>query len=115
MTHSDDPTTKAVKVIDYRPVMLGDRVLIRPVNAQQRGLLYRPETVVTQEGLILAVGPGSWQYGEWVEISLSVGQRVIFGRYSGHEVEVNGERLWSMRESEVHMILAAPLDKAKNS
>ena len=99
----------AVPPIDYRPVMLGDRVLIHPVDAQQRGLLYRPETVVTQEGIIVAVGPGSWQFGIWVGIGLSVGQRVIFGRYSGHEVEVNGERLWSMRESEVHMILAAPL------
>jgi chaperonin GroES len=94
-----------IKVIDYKPVVLGDRVLIRPVASEQRGLLYRPETVVTQEGIVLAVGPGAWQYGVFVSVGLQVGQRVIYGRYSGHEVEVNGERLWSLRESEVHLIL----------
>ena len=84
---------------------LGDRVVIRPLEEaeQMRGGLYIPDTAKEkpQEGEIVAVGPGRYEKGERVPMELKVGQKVLYGKYSGTEVTLNDEEYLIIKEPDV--------------
>lgn len=88
---------------------LGDRVVIRPLEEteQMRGGLYIPDTAKEkpQQGEIIAVGPGRYEKGERVPMELKVGQRVLYGKYSGTEVTVDDEEYLIIKESDVLAVI----------
>jgi chaperonin GroES len=84
---------------------LADRVAIRPMEEteQMKGGLYIPDTAKEKpiQGEIIAVGPGRMEKGERVAMELKVGDRVIYGKYSGTQVELDGEEIILIKESDV--------------
>ena len=88
---------------------LADRVVVRSLEGheQTRGGLFIPDTAKEkpQEGEILAVGPGRFDDGKRVPMEVKVGDKVLFGKYSGTEVMIDGEALLILRESDVLAIL----------
>ncbi len=84
---------------------LADRVAIRPLEEteQMRGGLYIPDTAKEkpQQGEIIAVGPGRYEKGEHVAMELKVGDKVLYGKYSGTEVTIEDETFLIIKESDV--------------
>ena len=84
---------------------LADRVAIRPLEEteQMRGGLYIPDTAKEkpQQGEIIAVGPGRFEKGERVAMELKVGDKVLYGKYSGTEVTIEDETFLVIKESDV--------------
>ena len=92
----------------FRP--LGDRVLVRRVEEEQKtkGGIIIPDTVKEkpQEGLIVAVGPGARDdSGKVQPLDLKTGDRILFGKWSGSEIKLEGEDLLIMKESDVLGVL----------
>jgi chaperonin GroES len=90
--------------MQFRP--LHDRVVVRRVDADQKtaGGIIIPDTAQEkpQEGEVVSVGPGARNdRGELVPIELKAGDRVLFGKWSGTEVKIDGEDLLIMKESDV--------------
>jgi chaperonin GroES len=89
---------------------LSDRVAIRPMEETEtmKGGLYIPDTAKEKpiQGEVLAVGPGRLEKGERVPMELKVGDRVIYGKYSGTQVELDGEEYILIKESDVIAKLA---------
>ena len=89
---------------------LADRVVVRSLEGheQTRGGLFIPDTAKEkpQEGEILAVGPGRFEDGARVPMDVKVGDKVLFGKYSGTEVVIDGESLLILRESDVLAVLS---------
>jgi len=88
----------------FRP--LHDRVVVRRIDADQKtaGGIIIPETAQEkpQEGEIVAVGPGARnERGELIPPELKSGDRVLFGKWSGTEVKIDGEDLLIMKETDV--------------
>ena len=88
----------------FRP--LHDRVLVRRVEADEKtsGGIIIPDTAKEkpQEGAVVAVGPGARdEAGKLIPLDLKVGDRIIFGKWSGTEVKIDGEDLLIMKESDV--------------
>lgn len=88
----------------FRP--LHDNVLVRRLEAEeeQQGGIIIPDTAKEkpQEGQILAVGPGKRQEdGTRRQISVAVDNKVLFGKYAGTEITIDGEELLVMRESDL--------------
>ena len=100
-------TTKQATSVTVGP--LADRVVVRSLEGheQTRGGLLIPDTAKEkpQEGEILAVGPGRFDDGKRVPMEVKVGDKVLFGKYSGTEVMIDGEALLILRESDVLAIL----------
>ena len=99
----------------FRP--LHDRVAVRRIEEDQKtaGGIIIPDTAKEkpQEGEILAVGPGSRdESGKLVPLDVKPGDRVLFGKWSGTEVKIDGEELSIMKESDILGVLEAPV-KAK--
>ncbi len=89
---------------------LADRVVVSPLEEeeQMRGGLYIPDTAKEkpQSGKIVAVGPGKLsEEGVRIEPDVTVGQTVLYGKYSGTEVTVEGEDYLILRESDILAIL----------
>ena len=89
---------------------LADRVIVRALEAQEKtaGGLYIPDNAKEkpQKGEIVAVGPGKTaDDGTKIQMTLKAGDKVLYGKYSGTEVTVDGEDLLIMKESEVFAIL----------
>lgn len=89
---------------------LADRIVVKPLEEaeQMRGGLYIPDTAKEkpQQGEVVAVGPGSVSdSGERVAPEVSVSDKVLYGKYSGTEVTVEGEQFLILRESDVLAIL----------
>jgi chaperonin GroES len=84
---------------------LHDRVIVKPVEqpALSAGGIIIPDTAMEkpQRGLIVAAGPGKKDE----PVTLKAGDLVLFGKYSGTEIKVNGEELLIMRESDILAIL----------
>jgi chaperonin GroES len=84
---------------------LGDRVAIKPAEETEtmKGGLYIPDTAKEKpiQGEVIAVGPGRVEKGERVLMELKAGDRVIYGKYSGTPVELEGEELILIKESDV--------------
>ncbi|MGY6568995.1 MAG: co-chaperone GroES [Salinarimonas sp.] len=94
----------------FRP--LHDRVLVRRIEADQKtaGGIIIPDTAKEkpQQGEIVAVGPGARnEKGELVALDVQAGDRVLFGKWSGTEVRINGEDLLIMKESDILGVLDA--------
>jgi len=90
---------------------LGDRILLKQLEAkeQTKGGIVLPDTVKEkpQEGEIIAVGEGKKSpEGKVVSLSLKVGDKVLYGKYSGTEVVVDGEDYLIIREEDVLGIIA---------
>ena len=88
----------------FRP--LHDRVVLKRLEGEEKtkGGIIIPETAKEkpQEGKVLAVGPGARdESGKLVPLDLKAGDRVLFGKWSGSEVKVDGEDLLIMKESDV--------------
>lgn len=88
----------------FRP--LHDRVLVRRVEAEEKtaGGIIIPDTAKEkpQEGEVLAVGPGARdEDGEYISMDVKVGDRILFGKWSGTEIKLNGEDLLIMKESDI--------------
>ena len=91
---------------------LADRVVVKPLEEteQMRGGLYIPDTAKEkpQQGEIVAVGSGARnEKGELVALDVKVGDRVLFGKWSGSEVKIGSEELLIMKESDILGVLAA--------
>jgi chaperonin GroES len=90
--------------LNLRP--LDDRVVVRPLEAEEvtAGGIYLPDAAKEkpQRGKVIAAGPGKLlDSGNRGELSVKVGDEVIFGKYGGSEVEVDGEELKILRESDI--------------
>ena len=88
----------------FRP--LHDRVVIRRIEGEEKtkGGIIIPDTAKEkpQEGEVIAVGPGARdESGKLVPLDLKTGDRVLFGKWSGSEVKIDGEDLLIMKESDV--------------
>ena len=88
---------------------LADRVVIRPMEetATMKGGLYIPDTAKEKpiQGEVIAVGPGRREKGEVVPMELKVGDRVVYGKYSGTEVTIDDQQYLILRESDVLAIV----------
>ncbi len=90
--------------INIRP--LDDRVVVEPVAAEETtaGGIVLPDAAKEkpQRGTVVAVGPGKLlDSGERGELSVGVGDEIIFGKYGGTDIEVNGQEVKILRESDI--------------
>jgi len=88
----------------FRP--LHDRVVVRRVEEETKtaGGIIIPDTATEkpQQGEVVAVGPGARdEDGERIDMDLKVGDRILFGKWSGTEVKIDGEEVLIMKESDV--------------
>jgi chaperonin GroES len=88
----------------FRP--LHDRVVVRRLSAEEKtaGGIIIPDTAREKpmEGEVVAAGPGARnEKGEVVPLSVKAGDRVLFGKWSGTEVKIDGEELMIMKESDI--------------
>ena len=93
----------------FRP--LHDRVLVKRIEAEEKtaGGIIIPDTAKEkpQEGEIVAVGPGGRdESGKLIPIEVKSGDRVLFGKWSGTEVKLDGEELLIMKESDIMGVIA---------
>ncbi len=100
--------SKTKTAVNVEP--LADRVVVLPLEEeeQMRGGLYIPDTAKEkpQSGKIVAVGPGKLsEEGVRIEPDVKVGQTVLYGKYSGTEVTVEGEEYLILRESDILAVL----------
>ncbi len=92
----------------FRP--LHDRVVVRRIDAEAKsaGGIIIPDTAKEkpQEGEIIAVGPGARdEVGKLIPLDVKAGDRILFGKWSGTEVKIDGEDLLIMKESDVMGII----------
>ena len=84
---------------------LADRVVVRALEEteQMRGGLFIPDTAKEKpmQGEVLAVGPGRYEKDKRVPMELKVGDKVLYGKYSGTEVTIDNEPLLILREADV--------------
>jgi len=98
----------------FRP--LHDRVLVRRLGSEEKtaGGIIIPDTAQEkpQEGEITAVGPGArGEDGKIAQLDVKVGDKVLFGKWSGTEVKIDGEELCIMKESDIMGILTGEKSK----
>ena len=100
-------TTKQTTAVTVSP--LADRVAIKALDEaeQMRGGLYIPDTAKEkpQQGTFVAVGPGRFEKDKRVPMDVKVGDKVLYGKYSGTEVTIDGEQLLILRESDVLAVI----------
>ncbi|MCS7072328.1 MAG: co-chaperone GroES [Anaerolinea sp.] len=98
----------AVKI---RP--LADRVIVEPIEQEETiagGMLVLPETAKEkpQQGAVLAVGPGRLdEDGERIPMDVKEGDRVLFAKYAGTEIKLDGKKLLILKESDILGVLEA--------
>jgi chaperonin GroES len=95
---------------DIKVKPLADRVVIKPLEEteQMRGGLYIPDTAKEkpQQGEVIAVGPGKLSdEGKRIDPELKVGDKVLYGKYSGTEVTIDNEQYLILREGDVLAIV----------
>lgn len=94
---------------DFKIKPLGDRVIVKPKEAdeQTKGGIILPDTAKEKpiEGTIVAVGPGKTEEGKTIELSVKVGDIVLYGKYGGTEISVEGDDYLIMRESDIYGIV----------
>jgi chaperonin GroES len=100
----------------FRP--LHDRVVIERIDpeAKTAGGIIIPDTAMEkpQQGKVVGVGPGDRdEAGKLIPIDLEVGDRVLFGKWSGTEVKIDGVELLIMKESDIMGVLDEPVAKKK--
>jgi chaperonin GroES len=100
----------------FRP--LHDRVVVRRVTAEEKtsGGIIIPDTAQEKpmEGEVIAVGPGARnEAGQIVALDVKAGDRILFGKWSGTEVKIDGEELLIMKESDIMGIIEVSTAKKK--
>ena len=101
----------------FRP--LHDRVAVRRVEEDQKtaGGIIIPDTAAEKptQGEIVAVGAGARnEKGELVPLDVKVGDRILFGKWSGTEVKIDGEDLLIMKESDIMAVIEGAATKSKS-
>ena len=96
--------TKVKSTTKLRP--LGDRIVVKPIEREEvtKGGIVLPDTAKEkpQEGQIIAVGPGKLtDEGTRIAMDVKVGDKVIYAKYAGTEVEIDNEKLLIMHESDI--------------
>lgn len=104
--------------MDFRP--LHDRVLVERVEAETKsaGGIIIPETAQEkpQQGKVVAVGSGVRdEAGKLIPLDVKAGDIILFGKWSGTEVKIDGKELLIMKESDILGIVATPPAKAKKA
>jgi chaperonin GroES len=107
--NTEPPKGTAMAKAKFRP--LHDRVVVKRIDAEEktRGGIIIPDSAKEKpsQGEITAVGPGGRdEAGKLTPIDLKVGDRVLFGKWSGTEVKLDGEELLIMKESDIMGVLA---------
>jgi chaperonin GroES len=102
----------------FRP--LGDRVLVRRVEEEEKtkGGIIIPDTAKEkpQEGEVIGVGPGARDdNGKIQPLDVKVGDRILFGKWSGSEVKLDGDELLIMKESDILGVLEVSNHKKKKA
>lgn len=102
--------------MSFRP--LHDRILVRRVESEEKtkGGIIIPDTAKEkpQEGEVIAVGPGARNDAGQIQVlDVKVGDRILFGKWSGTEIKINGEDLLIMKESDVMGIIGAQAEQKK--
>ena len=102
----------------FRP--LHDRVVVRGIEGEAKtaGGIIIPDTAKEkpQQGEIVAVGPGGRdESGKLIPIDLKVGDRILFGKWSGTEVKIDGEELLIMKESDVMGVIEGQAKPARKA
>jgi chaperonin GroES len=102
--------------MSFRP--LHDRVVVRRLDAEEKtaGGIIIPDTAKEKpmEGEVIAAGPGARnEAGALVPLDVKAGDRILFGKWSGTEVKLNGEDLLIMKESDIMGIITATAAPAK--
>jgi chaperonin GroES len=100
----------------FRP--LHDRVVVRRVESEERtaGGIIIPDTAKEkpQEGEVIAVGPGARdEAGKLIPLDVKAGDRILFGKWSGTEVKIDGQEYLIMKESDVMGIVEATVASRK--
>ncbi|CAD7038135.1 MULTISPECIES: co-chaperone GroES [Pseudorhizobium] len=100
----------------FRP--LHDRILVRRVDSEEKtkGGIIIPDTAKEkpQEGEVIAVGPGARnEQGQIQALDVKVGDRILFGKWSGTEIKIDGEDLLIMKESDVMGVIEARVAEKK--
>ena len=95
---------KAEKQLTLKP--LDDRVVVQPSDAEEKtsGGILLPDTAKQkpQQGTVVAIGPGKLsEKGERLALAVKVGDTVLFGKYSGSDVEISGKEFKILRQSEI--------------
>ena len=91
---------------------LADRVVVEPIERDEvtASGIYVPETAKEkpQQGIVLSVGPGDRdEDGKRIPMDLSVGDKVLFAKYSGTEIKMDGKKLLILRESDILAIIGS--------
>ncbi|MDA9523313.1 molecular chaperone GroES [Bradyrhizobium sp. CCBAU 11434] len=102
--------------MNFRP--LHDRVVVKRIDADEKtaGGIIIPDTAKEKpsQGEVVAVGPGGRdEAGKLIPIDVEVGDRVLFGKWSGTEVKIDGQELLIMKESDIMGVLTDVLSKKK--
>ena len=88
---------------------LGDRVLVEPKKESEEkiGSLYVPDTAKEkpQEGKVVEVGQGKYEDGKLVSLEVKVGDTVLYGKYSGTEIKVDGNDYLILKEEDILAII----------
>jgi len=96
---------------------LHDRVIVRRIEEKEtlKGGIIIPDSAKEkpQEGEVIAVGAGKREKGERIPLDVVVGDRVLFGKYSGSEIKIDGEELLILREEEILAKLGGAAKAAK--
>ncbi len=100
----------------FRP--LHDRVVVRRIEAEEKtaGGIIIPDTAKEkpQEGEVIAAGPGARnEQGQLVALEVKAGDRILFGKWSGTEVKIDGEELLIMKESDIMGIVEGAVARKK--
>jgi chaperonin GroES len=100
----------------FRP--LHDRIVVKRITADEKtaGGIIIPDTAQEKpsQGEVLAVGPGGRdEAGKLIPIDIKVGDRVLFGKWSGTEVKIDGQDLLIMKESDIMGVIDEPAAKKK--
>ena len=96
--------------LNLRP--LGDRVIVEPIEKEEEtfagGALVLPQTAQEkpQQGLIIAAGPGKKdEDGERIPMDVEEGQRVLYAKYAGTEIKIDGKKLLILKETDILAIV----------
>ena len=96
---------------------LHDRILVRRVEEAEtvRGGIIIPDTAKEkpQEGVVVAVGTGRYEKGHTLPLAVKEGDRVLFGKYAGSEIKIDGEELLILKEDEIFGILSGSTKSAE--
>src|SRR5215469_9440141 len=102
--------SKGVVRMSQKLTPLHDRILVRRVAEAEtvRGGIIIPDTAKEkpQEGVVVAVGTGRYEKGQTIPLAVKEGDRVLFGKYAGSEIKIQGEELLILREEEILGILS---------